>query len=301
MSILYPDKFFPHYRSEACLYSPHTRHVKQGWVCGRHVHHTMLEMLLVLDGHQTTILGSTEYEQHAGDLIIISPMQVHDFQVRHAGSSNFFTMHIYLEDSEFLYWVGAHNKGFYTKDHPLNVRLAPSMRKLMEMLLHSHTPKMSVLRELYTILGHMEDYFSSELKSEEASMQIELPTLIAREIQKMVLRKDVEESRENDESTGDWLEDISHRLGVSRRHCHRIFSQAFGIPPREYLMILKQQEAMYMLATSNESIEQIAYRIGYENVQSFSRQFTTWAGCTPSFFRKNNVDQCHHLTPIHVG
>ncbi|MNW55576.1 Transposon Tn10 TetD protein [compost metagenome] len=301
MNLIYPERMFPHFRSEACLFSPHTQHVGQGWICGRHVHHTMLEMLLVLNGHQTTILGSTEYEQHAGDLIIISPMQVHDFQVRHAGSSNFFTMHFYLEDSEFLHWIGAHNKSFYSKDHPLNAILVPSIQKLLDLLMYTNAPKMAVLREVYTILGHLEEYFSSDLESEKAPAQIELPALIAREIQKLVSRKDAQELPDDEESSGDWLEDISHRLGVSRRHCHRIFSQAFGIPPREYLMVLKQQEAMYMLATSSETIEQIAYRIGYENVQSFSRQFTAWAGCSPSFFRKNNIDQCHHLTPIDAG
>lgn len=53
-------------------------------------------------------------------------------------------------------------------------------------------------------------------------------------------------------------------------------------------MVLKQQEAVHMLMSSTESIERIAHRVGYENVQSFSQQFTAWVGCTPGNFRKNN-------------
>lgn len=299
MSTIYPEKVFPHFRSEICLFSPHTRHVEKGWICGRHVHHMMLEMLLVLDGSQTAILGSKEYEQQAGDLIIVSPMQVHDFQVRQAVSASFFTMHIHLdlEDTAFLHLIGALNHSYYPQGHPLNDNLVPSMRRIMNTLYQENSPRIPLLRELYTILGHMQDYFAAAKDKQETAFQSELPTRIAREIQGRVLRRDEDESS----STGDWLEEISRRFGMSRRHCHRIFTQAFGMPPREYLMVLKQQEAMHMLVTSNESIEQIAYRVGYENVQSFSRQFAAWAGCTPSVFRKNNMDQCFHLTPIDVG
>ncbi|MNF15010.1 DNA-binding transcriptional regulator AraC [compost metagenome] len=63
-------------------------------------------------------------------------------------------------------------------------------------------------------------------------------------------------------------------------------------------MILKRQEAMQMLVSSSESIESIAHRIGYENVQSFSRQFVAWTGYTPGTFRKNHQDEVLHLTPL---
>lgn len=298
---IYPEKLFPHFRSEICLFSPHTRHVGKGWICGRHVHHTMVELMLVLKGSQTAILGGTEFEQHAGDLIIVSPMQVHDFQTRQSEGAVFFTMHIHPEEPEFLQLIGAHNEGYYPAGHPLNEQIVPGMHRLMEILFRKPEAKIRLLRELYTILGHLQDHYLELVNSTSAPVPFELPARIAKEIQSMVLKR--EEAGETvlekfGEPAGDWLEDISRRLGLSRRHCHRIFRQAFGMPPREYMMVLKQQEAMYMLVTSNDSIETIAYRIGYENVQSFSRQFTAWTGCTPSMYRKNHADQCYHLTPM---
>ncbi|MNW07559.1 Helix-turn-helix domain protein [compost metagenome] len=67
--------------------------------------------------------------------------------------------------------------------------------------------------------------------------------------------------------------------------------------PRQYLMILKQQEAMQMLGSTNDTIEAIAYRLGYVNVQSFSRQFAAWVGCTPGGFRKNKPESVNFLAP----
>lgn len=298
---IYPEKLFPHLRSEICLFAPHTRQVGKGWICGRHVHPMMVELMLVLEGSQTAILGGTEYEQHAGDLIIVSPMKVHDFQVRNSDGAVFFTMHIHPEDPEFLRLVGAHNEEYYPVGHPINGMIVPGMQTIMEILFRKPEAKIRLLRELYTILGHFEEHYQKAAALAEAPVPYELPARIAKEIQSMVLkREDANEAalEKFADPAGDWLEDISRRLGMSRRHCHRIFRQAFGMPPREYLMVLKQQEAMYMLVTGSESIETIAYRIGYENVQSFSRQFTAWTGVTPSMYRKNHKDHCYHLTPM---
>ncbi|MEF2965316.1 AraC family transcriptional regulator [Paenibacillus sp. M1] len=300
-NLKYPERVFPHFRSEVSLFSPHTRHVEKGWICGRHVHHTMLEMLLVLEGSQTAVLGAEEYEQQAGDLIVVSPMQVHDFQARQTERAAFFTMHIHLEDWAFLHRIGARNEGFYPSGHPLNDKLVPLMRNMMDLLYDENGQKMALLRELFAILSHMQDhFFASGEATGNSAFQTELPVEIAREIQGLVLRQNDRDSAADGEAAADWLEDISRRLGISRRHCHRIFREAFGMPPREYLMVLKQQEAMHMLATTSDTIERIAYRIGYENVQSFSRQFAAWTGCTPSDFRKNNTDadRYFHLTPL---
>lgn len=41
-----------------------------------------------------------------------------------------------------------------------------------------------------------------------------------------------------------------------------------------------------MLTNTKDSADLIAYRIGYENTQSFIRQFTKWTGKTPGAFGK---------------
>ncbi|MEK4510219.1 helix-turn-helix domain-containing protein [Paenibacillus sp. FSL K6-2524] len=291
MNTIYPDIMFPHIRSEICLFAPHTRTVDKGWICGRHVHHMMFEVLLVLDGVQTAILGASEYEQQAGDLIIVSPMQPHDFQVRQAEKVSFFTLHIHIEEPGLLHLIGAENQGFYPTDHPLNKTLVPYIRNLMDTLFERPDSKMSLLRGLYTILDELQNYMISGSNRFHPAYHSELSSRIAREIQSLVLRSDDAITLTEDNLTGDWLEGIARKLGISRRHCHRLFRESYGIPPQKYLMMLKQQEAMHMLVTSNDSIERIAHRIGYENVQSFSRQFTSWAGCTPGVFRKNNSSE----------
>jgi AraC-like DNA-binding protein len=70
--------------------------------------------------------------------------------------------------------------------------------------------------------------------------------------------------------------------------------------PREYLTILRQQEAMQLLINTEETIEQIAYRIGFGNVQSFIRQFYKWTGLTPGAFRRQEINTHMYLTPLEL-
>ncbi|WP_055108541.1 helix-turn-helix domain-containing protein [Paenibacillus ihumii] len=289
MTTTYPDKLFPHLRSEAVLFAPHTKTVDSGWICGRHIHHMMFELMLVLEGAHTAVLGTTEYEQRAGDLILVSPMQVHDYQARQTGKVSFFTVHVQIENPEFLQLIATANKGFYPQGHPLNEAVVPVLLHFMDIFYEQPEAKLSLFSKLYAILEQIQNHLSADNRHTSPVQTSELPSRIALEIQNLVLNGGKPADMGEPAAPGDWLEGISRRLGISRRHCHRVFRQAYGMPPRDYFMVLKQQEAVHMLMTSNESIERIAHRIGYENVQSFSRQFTAWVGCTPGNFRRNNL------------
>lgn len=45
-----------------------------------------------------------------------------------------------------------------------------------------------------------------------------------------------------------------------------------------------------LLAESNEPVEQIAYKTGYENPESFMRIFKKITGLTPTEYRKKTTD-----------
>jgi len=149
---------------------------------------------------------------------------------------------------------------------------------------------------LYELMNLLKKNLNQIEETKGSSQSVSLAYEIAREIEKIILTS----GTSNEESLGNWLEMISSKLAISRRHCHRVFQQVYGTSPRDYLNILRQQEAMQKLVNTNDSIEQIANTIGYENIQSFSRQFLKWAGMSPSAFQKNHRDSLLYLTPLEV-
>ncbi len=81
------------------------------------------------------------------------------------------------------------------------------------------------------------------------------------------------------------MESMAKFAGMSESNFRHQFSAVIGIAPGEYLTRLRLKMAAPLLTTP-ESITAIAYRVGFEDSNYFTRQFRKYAGVTPSRFRK---------------
>lgn len=278
--------------TEICLYGAHISVVEHhGIVSQRHLHHMMYELNYVLEGSQIYMINDQSFEQQAGELVIVPPMMLHQFRVESGARTKYFTAHIKIMEPTFLQQM---MKAAPLMIHP-STRLSKDLNIHVQHLMMSLENKdsfISILRQIFDISYQIEQFCEQEsvlLQSDQ-----ELSYQIAREIEKLLVPSDGLE----EVSFPNWFEQISKRLGFSRRHCSRIFREIYQMSPRDYLSILRQQEAMQILLKGEDSIEQIAHRIGYENVQSFIRQFTKWTGMTPGTFRKKQSDAVMYLTPL---
>lgn len=286
------DQKFQNMHSAIYMYGSHMNTVPRGWICHRHMHHRMLELNLVMEGSQAAVIGEKKVEQNAGDLLLVSPMQIHEFSVPVSRTMQYFVVHIQLEDSGFLNLLEQANQGYYPKDHGLSRKLQPLLIDLYESL-RANSSNLAVTTRLFMMMNVIEERLRADSAQANENGDSAVPSLIAKEIEKRVLAPNGVM-----DMGADWMADIARGLGFSRRHAYRVFQKAYGLAPREYYSILRQQEAMQMLANTEESVERIAHRIGYENVQSFSRQFVKWTGLTPSSFRQENHYQLNYLTPL---
>ena len=73
---------------------------------------------------------------------------------------------------------------------------------------------------------------------------------------------------------------------LSRRTFERRFKQATGDSPLVYLQRLRVEAAKQLLETTNDSFDEIAYRLTYRNSGSFRKIFVRWAELLPSEYRR---------------
>ncbi|ANE46615.1 hypothetical protein SY83_10420 [Paenibacillus swuensis] len=287
---------FPNVTSDLYLYGMHVSRTTRGRVCDRHLHHRMIEVNLVLEGRQTAIVGNTRLVQHAGDLVIIPPMKAHEFRVEHGESMTCFVMHIQNADHSVIRALRETGECLFPIGHLMHEKLHSSVLSMMSHLqAGASTPR--ILKSCCEILVGMEEYFLPEAGVASVPAEPALADRIAKAIEHLISAS--EEPNAPSLLTG-WLEQIAEDLGVTRRHCYRVFQQTYGMSPREYLSLIRQQEAMHMLVNQRDSMELIAHRIGFENVQSFIRQFTKWTGTTPGKFRKQQSGALNYLTPLEL-
>lgn len=79
---------------------------------------------------------------------------------------------------------------------------------------------------------------------------------------------------------------IASQLNVHEDHMSRLFRQVAGIPPGEYLRVVRLRAARRLLGETDWSIEQVGEAVGYPELHYFSRVFSAQEGISPRAFRK---------------
>lgn len=79
--------------------------------------------------------------------------------------------------------------------------------------------------------------------------------------------------------------DLAQRLGLSYERFRKIFRQHVGVSPGEYRIRQRIDHARRLIAQDGLTVKQTAYRLGYPDPFSFSKQFTRYTGMSPTAFR----------------
>ena len=82
------------------------------------------------------------------------------------------------------------------------------------------------------------------------------------------------------------LEQMSRTAGLEQRTLLRRFRKATGDSPVLYLQRIRIEAARRHLELSQDSIEEIAWKVGYEDGSSFNRLFKKITGMSPGGYRK---------------
>lgn len=84
------------------------------------------------------------------------------------------------------------------------------------------------------------------------------------------------------------LEEVADYVNISPTYFSKKFKASTGFGYREYLIIVRIQEASVMLLETNKSITDIAMECGFNNSSYFGDVFKKTKGISPFRYRKNN-------------
>lgn len=81
------------------------------------------------------------------------------------------------------------------------------------------------------------------------------------------------------------ITDVAQNIGINRSYLTKVFKKKMGISPQEYLMQCRFDHACSLLAETDAMIQDIARRVGYDNVLTFSKIFKERYGVSPKNYR----------------
>jgi AraC family transcriptional regulator of arabinose operon len=85
------------------------------------------------------------------------------------------------------------------------------------------------------------------------------------------------------------LENLASKLCVTPQYTCSLFQNTLGIRPFEYITKIRLRKAKELLLRQHElNINEIARKVGYENVSYFNKVFMRDEGTTPKQFRRNS-------------
>jgi AraC family transcriptional regulator len=82
------------------------------------------------------------------------------------------------------------------------------------------------------------------------------------------------------------LATLAQLTRLSQHHFCRAFKQSFGVPPHQYHVQRRIEQAKLLLADRSISITDIGFTLGYSQTSSFSVAFRKNTGWTPSEYRR---------------
>lgn len=84
---------------------------------------------------------------------------------------------------------------------------------------------------------------------------------------------------------------LSSDLNISTTHLYRKLKALTGLSPVEFIRTFKLQKACELLSTTNLSIKEIGYGLGFNNLSYFVKCFREQFGLTPSTYRKTGLQE----------
>jgi transcriptional regulator GlxA family with amidase domain len=82
------------------------------------------------------------------------------------------------------------------------------------------------------------------------------------------------------------VEEMIRRSTLAERTFKRRFAKATGLTPIEYVQRLRIEDAKRRLERTEASVDEISWRVGYEDAAFFRRLFKRTTGMTPGAYRK---------------
>jgi AraC-like DNA-binding protein/mannose-6-phosphate isomerase-like protein (cupin superfamily) len=284
------EYFVPDIRAAYHISFMHLREVNRDWFYPSH-EHKQYEINYVLSGRQIMRLNGQEYDQRAGDCVLIRPGDVHASTVGDAGNLTYFCLHFETDDRPFLHLLRTTSVSLIGAATPEGAALGRELRRLAEWVgsgsrfsLADRAYAQSMFFRVVGLLCEALAVRQSE-RDEPPVRHSELAHRIAALIQ-AAAKKPIYHGHRDDGRLR--IRDVARELGISESHCNRLFKKVYGVSPRKFWSGLIVEEARQLLLHSSLTVERIAGLLGYSDIAHFSRQFKRWTGEAPDAFRRGS-------------
>lgn len=244
--------------------------------------HKWLEIAFVLEGTGVIFIDSQTYDIQEKDIFVINSYQIHS--VKMSGEGMLFSL---LINPEFV-------RNLLPETEYYKFECKSFLPSIQEQ--HPYDEIRKQLAEVVYTLTKSEEKFA------ETHIYIKLSALIECLIYNFGIQKPMEQKSSDrfidliqylneyyDEDIT--LAKLAEREYMSQSYFSRLFQKEVGIKFTEFLSDIRLSNSLTYLENKEMTVTDIAYRVGFKNVNSFIDAFKKRYGVTPTKYRKEIPDK----------
>ena len=245
--------------------------------------HVEYEIIRILSGEFTVTLDEKSFKATQGDVIFVHSGILHSgIPVNCVYQCIVFDMNVFLKLNSVCadYIQKIVHQDILIFHHFDNHY--PDVLGIVNSLFHAMEEKktgyeLSVIGQFYHFFGIVfgnHYYLDSQPKAR-------------RDYKRILQLKQVVEFIEKNYASPLTLSQLSESVSMSPKYFCRFFSEMTHQTPMDYLNRQRIEQACYELSTTGDSITDIAYRSGFNDLSYFIRTFKKYKGTTPGRYNKS--------------
>lgn len=234
--------------------------------------------------------GRTKYDFTNGALIFMAPRQVLQWDSSVVFEQKGFSINFhedFLKRTELAQQIKKY--GFFSYSANEALHLSPKEEQQMESIVenieieyHNNQDEFSkdiIISQLSTLLKYANRFYERQFLNRK-----ELSNDLLEQFNQQL--EAYFESGQIQEKGIPSIEEIAKKMLVSQRYLSDTLKKETGKTTTEHLQLYLIDEAKNILLNPNKSISEVAYELGFEYPQYFSRLFKKKEGISPSAYRE---------------
>jgi AraC-like DNA-binding protein len=234
--------------------------------------------------------GRTKYDFTNGALIFIAPRQVLQWDSSVVFEQKGFSINFhedFIKGTELAHQIK--KNGFFSYSANEALHLSPKEEKQIESIVNSieieyhnnqdEFSKEIILSQLSTLLKYANRFYERQFLNRK-----ELSNDLLEQFNQQL--EEYFETGQLQENGTPSIELIADKMSVSQRYLSDTLKKETGKTTTEHLQLYLVDEAKNILLNPNKSVSEVAYELGFEYPQYFSRLFKKKEGISPSEYRE---------------
>jgi AraC-like DNA-binding protein len=246
-----------------------------------HRHEGVFEAVYMVRGRQVFTVSDKEYTLRSNDIFVTQPDLFH-------GSGT------HLMDKAFFYWIQLRlpldGESILCLDKESSSLLSRQLREIKTNRFAGNKKMAAIFEDVFKLYQKKEKIVKLAISSRLVELLLSIADC-AGEMDNSWVTSDIEASLKLIENNDDkflTVEQMAAKAGLSTSRFKCKFKEQTGLPPAEYQLRKKIEIAETTLKTTDLSITQTAYKLGFSSSQYFATVFKRFKKTSPSAIKDDN-------------